>query len=77
MLRKEVAEFIVNKEKSVLYIASSNKNIEIYLENMKDIENKTIIKVSDIQEKDEYFKVEVNRTFLNCCADVCIRISCF
>ena len=57
MLRKEVAEFIVNKEKSVLYIASSNKNIEIYLENMKDIENKTIIKVSDIQEKDEYFKV--------------------
>lgn len=57
MLRKEVAEFIVSKEKSVLYIASSNKNIEIYLENMKDIENKTIIKVSDIQEKDEYFKV--------------------
>lgn len=57
MLRKDIAEFIVNKNKSILYIASSNKNIEIYLENIQPLENKEIIKISDIQEEEDYFKI--------------------
>lgn len=57
MLRKEIAEFIANKNKSVVYIASSNKNIDIYLENIQTLTDKCILRISDIQDEEEYFRV--------------------
>ena len=56
MFRKDISQFLIDKKNSVVYIASSNKNIDIYFDNIKD-EEKNIVKLSDLQDEEEYYKV--------------------
>lgn len=53
MLRKEVANYIGKFDENIVYLVSSNKNLDIYYEQVEDIEK---IKLVDLQENDEYIK---------------------
>lgn len=56
MFRKDISQFLIDKKNSVVYIGSSNKNIDIYFDNIKDHE-KNIVKLSDLQDENEYYRV--------------------
>ncbi|WP_432204814.1 DEAD/DEAH box helicase [Cetobacterium somerae] len=56
MFRKDIPQFLIDKKNSVVYIGSSNKNIDIYYENMKE-QDINVIELSNIQEEDDYYRV--------------------
>ncbi|MDX8336789.1 DEAD/DEAH box helicase [Candidatus Cetobacterium colombiensis] len=56
MFRKDIPQFLIDKKNSVIYIGSSNKNIDIYYENMKE-QDINVIELSNIQEEDDYYRV--------------------
>ncbi|MGL5970656.1 MAG: CarD family transcriptional regulator, partial [Cetobacterium sp.] len=55
MFRKDIPKFLIEQKNSVVYIGSSNKNIDMYFDSMKEKEN--TIRLSDIQEEDEYYRI--------------------
>ncbi|MGL4971012.1 MAG: transcription-repair coupling factor [Cetobacterium sp.] len=55
MFRKDISQFLIDKKNSIIYIGSSNKNIDIYFDNIKEQEE-NIIKLSDLQDEEEYYK---------------------
>ncbi|MEG1182698.1 transcription-repair coupling factor, partial [Cetobacterium sp.] len=57
MLRKDVCKILTENKNSIVYIASSNKNLEIYFDKMWEEKSIKLIKISDIQEESEYFKI--------------------
>lgn len=56
MFRKDIPAFLIENEKNIIYIASSNKNIDIYYDNINKKEF-NIIKLCDIQEEEDYYRV--------------------
>ncbi|MGL5089273.1 MAG: transcription-repair coupling factor, partial [Cetobacterium sp.] len=56
MFRKDISQFLIDKKNSVVYIGSSNKNIDIYFDNIKE-NDLNVIKLSDLQEEEEYCKI--------------------
>ncbi|MGL5611344.1 DEAD/DEAH box helicase, partial [Cetobacterium sp.] len=57
MFRKDIPKFLIENKNSVVYIGSSNKNIDIYFENLIDQKEIDLIELSNIQEEDDYYKV--------------------
>ena len=57
MFRKDIPKFLIENKNSVVYIGSSNKNIDIYFENISEEKNIDLIELSNIQEEDDYYKV--------------------
>ncbi len=57
MLRKDVPKMLLEKKNSIIYIASSNRNIDIYSDELNVLEEKSYIKISDIQEQEQYYKI--------------------
>ena len=57
MFRKDIPKFLMENRNSVVYIGSSNKNIDIYFDNIKEEKNINLIELSNIQEEDDYYKV--------------------
>ncbi|MGL4977766.1 MAG: DEAD/DEAH box helicase [Cetobacterium sp.] len=55
MFRKDIPKFLTEQKNSIIYIGSSNKNIDMYFDNIREKEN--VIKLSDIQEEDEYYRI--------------------
>lgn len=51
MLKDSIPSYLLEQENTVIYIASSNKNIDFYSEFLKD----KALKLMDIQEEEEYF----------------------
>lgn len=56
MFRKDIPAFLIENKKNIIYIASSNKNIDIYYDNINKKEF-NIIKLCDIQEEEDYYRV--------------------
>ncbi|MGL4787144.1 MAG: transcription-repair coupling factor, partial [Cetobacterium sp.] len=57
MFRKDIPKFLIENKNSVVYIGSSNKNIDIYFENLINQKEIDLIELSNIQEEDDYYKV--------------------
>ena len=57
MFRKDIPKFLIENKNSVVYIGSSNKNIDIYFENISEEKNIDLIELSNIQEEDDYYKI--------------------
>ena len=57
MFRKDIPKFLMENRNSVVYIGSSNKNIDIYFDNINEEKNINLIELSNIQEEDDYYKV--------------------
>ncbi|MGL4988110.1 MAG: DEAD/DEAH box helicase [Cetobacterium sp.] len=55
MFRKDIPKFLIEQKNSIIYIGSSNKNIDMYFESINEKQN--IIRLSDIQEEDEYYRI--------------------
>lgn len=56
MLREDVVKLIENSGENLVYIASSNRNIDVYASQIK---SKNFIKIYDIQEKEEHDRVNL------------------
>ncbi|MGL5053444.1 MAG: DEAD/DEAH box helicase [Cetobacterium sp.] len=75
MFRKDISQFLIDKKKSIVYIGSSNKNIDIYFDDIKE-KNLNVIKLSDLQEEDEYYKINYELTeMLKCDGKIIILTS--
>ncbi|SJZ91633.1 transcription-repair coupling factor (superfamily II helicase) [Cetobacterium ceti] len=57
MYRDEVGNFLLEKKGKVVYIASSNRNLEIYYENVKNLGMENIVKVDDLLEEDDFYRI--------------------
>ncbi|MGX6591064.1 DEAD/DEAH box helicase [Cetobacterium ceti] len=57
MYRDEVGNFLLDKRGKVVYIASSNRNLEIYYENVKNLGMENIVKVDDLLEEDDFYRI--------------------
>ncbi|WP_418964343.1 hypothetical protein, partial [Cetobacterium sp.] len=57
MFRKDIPKFLIENKNSVVYIGSSNKNIDIYFENINDQTDIDLIELSNIQEDDDYYRI--------------------
>lgn len=57
MLRKDVSKMLTENKNNVVYIASSNKNLEIYFNEIWEKKSIKLIKINDLQEEEEYFKI--------------------
>lgn len=57
MFRKDIPKFLIDNKNSVVYIGSSNKNIDIYFENIVEQQEIDLIELSNIQEEDDYYRV--------------------
>lgn len=57
MFRKDIPKFLIENKNSVVYIGSSNKNIDIYFENINGQTDIDLIELSNIQEDDDYYRI--------------------
>ncbi|MGL5001267.1 MAG: DEAD/DEAH box helicase [Cetobacterium sp.] len=66
MFRKDISQFLINKKNNIVYIGSSNKNVDIYFDSIKE-ENLNVIKLTDFQEESDYYKINYKlNEFLSC-----------
>ena len=56
MLRRDVPKMLIENTNSIIYIASSNKNLDIYFDNIEE-NNIKIVKITDIQEEEEEYRI--------------------
>lgn len=56
MLRGEITQFLEKQNKNIVYFVSSNKNLDIYFNNL-NIKNFKIIKIDDVENKEEFLKI--------------------
>ena len=64
LYRGSLPFFLAEEKKGVVFLASSNKNIEDYYYTLKDIYNGNILKIDDFEnENDEYKK---NYSLIDC-----------
>lgn len=57
MLRNEIPEFLMENRGKIIYIPSSNRNLDLYYESLVGRDKRKIVKVDDLIEEEDFYRI--------------------